>query len=208
MTERDPLLCEESGVAFLEFLVAFIPVWVFFLSIVQLALIATASLIVQHAADSAARAAVVVFPDDPRKYQGTDEMLDAVRKAALAPLTPVAPTGLGAGSTIAGAIDTVSPASSLYSEAALSLSFPAPKDGPKGKELRVRVTYAYACRVPIARRILCSGLLERAMPSSLGADFGFLARQSPGSRFLRLEHEATLLIHGAAYDYDPTGGRS
>ncbi len=200
MSERDSLLCDECGIAFLEFLVAFIPVWLFFLSIVQLALIATASLIVQHAADSAARAAVVVFSDDPKEYEGRDAMLDAVRKAAVAPLTPLAPTRLGARSSIASAIDSVSPSASLYSDAALSLSFPALADGPKGKEINVRVSYAYACQVPLARLLVCSG--------PLGRELRFLANRFPGSRFLRLEHEATLLLHEAAYDYEPPGGRS
>lgn len=208
MSERTPLPCDERGVAFVEFLVAFVPLWIFFLCIVQLALIATASLIVQHAADSAARAAAVVLPDDPSQYEGPDAMLDAVRAAALAPLTPLAPTRLGRDSTIANALSSASPSSSDYPDAALSLRFAAPEQGANEKEVTVRLSYAYACGIPIARNILCSGLLGRATGHALGEEFRSLVSRFPGSRFLQLEHETTLLIHEAGYQYDPPGGRS
>jgi len=54
---------DRRGVVFVEFLIAFVPMWTFFLCVVQLALIAHADLIVKHAADSAARSAVVVLPE-------------------------------------------------------------------------------------------------------------------------------------------------
>ncbi|MGD8825034.1 MAG: hypothetical protein PVI24_08655, partial [Myxococcales bacterium] len=66
-----PALAEDcSGVVFTEFLVAFVPLWIFFLCLVQLAWVARADLIVKHAADSAARSAAVVLPDDPDEYGG------------------------------------------------------------------------------------------------------------------------------------------
>lgn len=63
-----------SGIVFVEFLLAFVPLWVFFLCLVQLALLARADLIVKHAADAAARSAAVVLPDDPNEYGGEPTM--------------------------------------------------------------------------------------------------------------------------------------
>jgi len=68
------ILEEETGVVLLEFLIAFVPVWAFFLAVVQLAFLAHADLLVKHSADAAARSAIVVLPDDPNEYGGEPEM--------------------------------------------------------------------------------------------------------------------------------------
>ena len=70
----EALFVDRRGTVFLEFLVVFVPLWTFFLSLVQLALISHANLIVKHAADAAARSAVVVLPDDPNEYGGEPKM--------------------------------------------------------------------------------------------------------------------------------------
>jgi hypothetical protein len=62
---------DARGVVFVEFIIAFVPVFVLFLGIVQLALLSAAQLVVQHAAIAGARAASVVLDDDPRYYDGT-----------------------------------------------------------------------------------------------------------------------------------------
>ncbi|MGB5547931.1 MAG: hypothetical protein WBM74_15255, partial [Polyangiales bacterium] len=73
MTFRS-LLADRRGVVFLELLIAFVPMWTFFLCVLQLAFVAQANLMVKHSADAAARAAVVVLPDDPNEYGGEPEM--------------------------------------------------------------------------------------------------------------------------------------
>ena len=70
----EALLADRRGTVFFEFLVVFVPLWVFFLSLVQLALISHANLVVKHAADAAARSAIVVLPDDPNEYGGEPKM--------------------------------------------------------------------------------------------------------------------------------------
>ena len=50
----------DEGAVMVEFLAAFLPIFAFFLGLVQLVFIQTASLIVNHAAHVAVRAAVVV----------------------------------------------------------------------------------------------------------------------------------------------------
>ena len=54
-----------------EFIIVFMPLFTFFLCIFQMGLLYTASLGVQRAAHKAARAAAVVFPDDPKKYENS-----------------------------------------------------------------------------------------------------------------------------------------
>ncbi len=59
-----------QGAIYVEFLVAFPIMLMFFLCLTQLGLIYTADVAVEHAATRAARAAVVVLPDDPADYEG------------------------------------------------------------------------------------------------------------------------------------------
>jgi hypothetical protein len=73
-SRADAILYDDAGTVFLEFLVAFLPIWTFTLGVFQLALIARAHLIVIHSADAAARSASVVLPDDPAEYGGEPEM--------------------------------------------------------------------------------------------------------------------------------------
>ncbi len=64
------LLHDTGGAVYVEFLIAFIPFFIMVLGIMQLALLYSAHLVVQHAAYAAARSAVVVFPDCPARYDG------------------------------------------------------------------------------------------------------------------------------------------
>lgn len=63
---------DQRGVVYLETLVAFVPVFLFFLATLQIADAGAAQLIVKHAATVAARAAVVVLPDDGVYYNDKD----------------------------------------------------------------------------------------------------------------------------------------
>lgn len=65
--EYKPLRDDRGGV-YIEFLLAFPPLFLLFLAICQLSLLAAAKLVVQHAATRAARAAIVVLEDDPKYY--------------------------------------------------------------------------------------------------------------------------------------------
>jgi Flp pilus assembly protein TadG len=58
-----------QGVVYAEFIFSFVPLFLLFLGGVQLALIAQARIVVQHAASQAARAAVVRIDDDPIFYE-------------------------------------------------------------------------------------------------------------------------------------------
>ena len=64
------LIAERGGAVMLEFLLAFPPLLLLFLGVMQLALLAVGDLVVKHAAIAGVRAAVVVLDDDPRHYGG------------------------------------------------------------------------------------------------------------------------------------------
>lgn len=250
------LFRDQAGVVFIEFLVAFVPVWAFFVCVVQLAFITQANLMVKHSADSAARSAAVVLPDDPSEYGGEPEMsvernrvtasdigavlgrvgsalgnkpgtesivsvfsdatvanlgrsrLNTIRLAAHIPLMPLAPMNVGrdSGATIAQAIGNERKiVSALYYQPfALALTLPEVKGSvATGSEITVRVTYAYQCTVPLARRILCRSFDQLNSQDDLDEAFFALAQRFVGGRFRRLQHETTLMIHDAPYEYRP-----
>lgn len=250
------LLADEHGVVFLEFLIAFVPMWTFFLCVLQLAFIGHADLMVKHSADSAARSAVVVLPDDPNEYGGEAEMsvdrnpvsasdlglalahvastvrtraseadllaafsrsalvnlgrsrLNTIRLAAHMPLMPLAPMNVGRDSkpSIGKAIGSERKLLSAlyYQPFALAVTFP----GLQGvvatdPEITVRVTYAYQCTVPLARKILCQSFADLDAAEELGEAFMPLVQGLVGGRFRGLQHETTLLIQDAPYEYRP-----
>ncbi len=61
---------DTAGAVYVEFLLAFIPLFFMFLGMLQMGLLYGASLVVQHSANIAARAAMVVMDDDPQYYDG------------------------------------------------------------------------------------------------------------------------------------------
>ncbi|MDP3276816.1 MAG: hypothetical protein Q8Q09_16570 [Deltaproteobacteria bacterium] len=72
-TDDAPLLRNESGTAYTEMLVCFMPMFLMITCLIQMALMNVAHLMVQHAAVLAARAAIVVLPDNPACYDGTEQ---------------------------------------------------------------------------------------------------------------------------------------
>lgn len=248
------LVEDRRGAVFLEFLIAFLPLWVFFLCVVQLALIARASLMVKNAADSAARSAAVVLPDDPNEYAGEPEMslarqpfaeddvfaamhrlassdsdesalaslsakplanvgrsrLNTIRLAAYVPLAPLAPHGLGFGPrpSIRDAIgdERVLLTALHHQPFALAVTFPGSVgDVASGPEITVRVTYAYQCTVPVARRLLCRSFDELESRGDYERALLPILSRFSGARFYELKREATLLIQDAPYGYRTRG---
>jgi hypothetical protein len=65
---RVGVLNNERGAVYVEFLIAFFPVFLMFLGICQVALLTAAEAIVRHAAYSAARTAIVVLEDKPSNF--------------------------------------------------------------------------------------------------------------------------------------------
>lgn len=121
MDTRSTLVRDTRGAVYAETLIAFPIVLMVVLSVVQLALLYVGRLSVRHAAGRAARAAVVVLPDHPERYDGEpvneidfdvagsptsadlhfggepslgrgSARLRAIRSAAYLPLVPLAPS--------------------------------------------------------------------------------------------------------------------
>jgi len=85
MTER-PLRSIQKrrtrGAIYVEVLVAIIPVLVFFFGLLQLAMLYSAKLIVRHAAWRAARSAVVILDDDPKRFNDVERGVITYRETA------------------------------------------------------------------------------------------------------------------------------
>ncbi|UJR79091.1 TadE/TadG family type IV pilus assembly protein [Sandaracinus amylolyticus] len=71
----------EEGAAYVEFLLAFVPILTLFLGLVQIGLLYAGNLVVQHAAHRAVRSAMVVLDDDPRYYEGEPRLVIDGRSA-------------------------------------------------------------------------------------------------------------------------------
>lgn len=90
---------DDRGAVYVEFLISFFPLFLMFLALCQLALLAAAEAVVRHAAYSAVRSAVVVLEDSPKKFdsarRGNLFDGDPARVAGIEDL--VAKLGYGAG---------------------------------------------------------------------------------------------------------------
>lgn len=162
------ILGETRGAVYVEFLIAFLPLFSFFLCLVQLAMLQTANLIVKHAAVVATRAAVVILPDDPNRYGGaTINRAEGTRREKIVQAATI-------------------PLSTLEDFPFPDVRFPTEENGGDdrvafGKDdlVRVQVSQFYRCRVPLARTIVCGPLLgvkrlrgEASLPLQ-GASYGY-----------------------------------
>lgn len=105
---------DERGVVYVEFLIAFLPLFLLFLALCQLALIGSAEAIVRHAAYSAIRCAIVTLEDDPDRFDNADRgSLTQGRPAAVKDIAAVA-SKLGIGMTVTGATKVVMSNDALF----------------------------------------------------------------------------------------------
>jgi hypothetical protein len=156
---------DRSGAVYVEFLLAFLPLFLFFSALLQLGMVQIADLVTKHAAVTAARAAIVVLTDDPMFYGGTPvneasgARLEHIKKAAEIPLTAVA------------AADEIKRRLIVYLP-----------DGPtigEDQVVRVLVTFTYPCSIPVGNRLICGWFngnmnlfAEAAMPNQ-GPNFEY-----------------------------------
>lgn len=141
-----------------EFLIAFLPVFIFFLSLLQLGLLFSSKLLVDHAAVQGARAAAVVFADEPGSYgeRGGDPNTlsagrrDAVRDAVLVSLAPLILDGSLARVDVVFPSDDAPGGNDQPRDGALA---PMSNAGPR--MIRVRVETDLVCKIAIANVILC-----------------------------------------------------
>ena len=156
-----------------------------------------------------AESVLTAFSEDTLLNLGRSR-LNTIRLAAHIPLMPLAPINVGRDSqpSIGKAIGSERKLLSAlyYQPFALAVTFPGLEGGlVSGSEITVRVTYAYQCTVPLARRILCRGFADIDGKEDLGEAFFPVAQSFVGGRFRGLQHETTLMIHDAPYEYRPRG---
>ena len=170
MTEREAPLAaptprafrlfrERRGAVFVEFLIAFLPVYTFFLCLIQLGLLFSVRIVTEHAAFNAARAAAVVIGDDPKRYRGEkpnrmtvrgSARYDTVRNAALLSMAPLILNGF------VHNVEVVFPPEETPGGPGRTgtLTF-APMSDSQVSKVRVRVEVDAECRIGIANRIAC-----------------------------------------------------
>ncbi len=187
------LLRETRGAVYVEFLIAFLPVFVFFLCMIQLSLLFSAKLMVEHAAVIGARAAAVVFGDAPSVYGEsaaetnvmTKKRRQTVYDAVVLSLAPL---------ILDGSLVSLNV---LFPEA----TKPDGKDQPEGTRIdamnlggthmtRVRVEAKVVCKIALADAIACSG-------------FGNYLRDAAGfARLANVRAESIFPYQGASYVYE------
>lgn len=174
----------------MEFLLAFMPILLLFLGLVQLGLLYSGNLVVQHAAHRAVRAGVVALDDDPRYYDGEERMtVDGSRATAgdletlvvgledgtgstgrtlsrratieLAAMTVLSSIEPRDGDSIAdalGSMDASRRATAVRANTNLDIRIDrASGSADAPPRVRVRLTYGFACRVPVVRAWICDG---------------------------------------------------
>ena len=193
LSANSGVLRDKRGAIYVEFLIAFLPIFVFFLCMLQLSLLFAAKLMVEHATVQGARAAAVVFGDEPTPYgettsetnKMTQKRRRAVRDAVLISMAPLILDG---------------------SVSSINVAFPPP-DQPGGKGLpestplspmtlegtrmvRVRVEAQVVCKISIANAIACSGLKNEFV--------GFFGL----ARVIEMSAESVFPYQGASYVYE------
>ncbi len=180
---RPRLRDDTRGAVYVEFLIAFLPVFVFFLCLLQLALLFSAKLLVEHSATLGSRAAAVVFGDEPGPYGEakaaahtySKERSRTVRGAVLVALAPLILD------------DTVASVGVAFPDAPGATG--APVDTPitartGSAMIRVHVDVVVVCKIAFANMIACE-----AMPNS-------------SLRVRRIPAESVYPYQGASYAYE------
>jgi hypothetical protein len=195
----------ERGAVFVEFLIVFLPVFTFFLCLLQLALLFTVRLVTEHAALTAARAAAVIIADEktaygnepPNQLKVGGKREQAIKNAVYLTL---------AGFILDGTIEKVNvvfPAGDqpggpgqrgtiTYRPMGFNRPGDPEKDGPFGDvgKVRVRVEVDAICKIGLANSIMCSrGLGNIAR--------GFVGLQPTAA----VKAEAVFPYQGAYYVY-------
>lgn len=142
---------DSRGSVYLEFLIAFLPMLLLFSGLLQLSVLQIADLVTKHAAVTAARAAMVVLPDDPNYYgiqenQIAGARLDDITTAAVASLSAIDPSPQ------------------------VQVTFPSRPGGTDNRSsvgehdvVLTQVHYTFPCRIPIGNLLVCGAAGEKTL---------------------------------------------
>jgi len=134
---------DRSGAVYVEFLIAFMPLLLMFSGLLQLGMAQIAAIVTQHAAVTAARAAMVILPDNPIYYDTGVDQIGGQRSAEIQ---------LAAQKTLS-AIDP-SPQVQVRFVGAPGGNTPVTSVG-RFDVLHAQVLYQYPCRIPIGNVLVC-----------------------------------------------------
>lgn len=170
------LRVDQRGAAYVEFLVAFFPILLLFVGLLQLQLAYLTQLFVTRAAFAAARAAAVYVPQPDAEGRVSHEISEQARAAVDdAVLWAVAPVLLRG--WLGELPITTFPDSTDRRSTGERTSF---ADGPD--MVRVRVFASYVCHMPPLDLVMC--------------------READGQRLIFLSSEATFPYQRASYQHD------
>jgi hypothetical protein len=175
-SENSSLALDTQGAIFIEFLFVVLPFMILLLGLTQTALMYMGGLAVKRSAATAARAAMVVFDDDPQKYGGQGrntlggQREEAIKMAAAFPIFAIH-TSPKNEENVEHALRAWG--DSPYSTQqqipdGLRVEFPGGVSSGRGSSITVRVSYDYPCEVPVVRGLMCpSGTIEISAQSTL-----------------------------------------
>ncbi len=167
-----------KGVVYVEFLIVFWPMMLLWLGLAHIGLMYGAHIMVNHAAARAARAAIVILPDESEDWPdepltiGDDSnslnayenappagRLHAIRRAARMTLAPISPGLTSSGNPVGAIADLL--VGYLWTDHAVAVTFPNgdgdyrttfDATGP----VTAQVTYLYRCPIPVVDKIICN----------------------------------------------------
>jgi hypothetical protein len=149
---------DDRGAVYVEFIIAFAPLFVMFMGLCQLAGLYSGKLVCLHAAEMAVRAGVVVIPDDPQFYGVAKGVISGKRRADVEQAAKLAAKGSGG---LQGVSVEFTPDGSLGGNVVL----------------KVKVKAQYQCMIPVGRLVVCGGGTrtltgEASMPNQ-GANYEY-----------------------------------
>jgi hypothetical protein len=159
------VLDDTGGAVFVEFLIAFLPVFTFFLCLIQLGLLFAVREVTEHAATTAARAAAVVIGDDPKRYgdeapnqldTGSGKRYDAIYRAAMLTVAPFILDG-----TIRSLKIEFPKPDAPEGDAQTGTVNYAPMDHANISKVRVRVSVEANCKIGLGNWIACDYFFAR-----------------------------------------------
>jgi hypothetical protein len=200
MRGKRDLRQDASGAVYLEFLIAFMPFFIFFLCLWQLSILFYAKLVVDHAAFSAARAAAVVVAECPQNVGDTDpntvnklteNRQKYVKASAYIALTPLILDGtIGIPDALPFLEYPDFPGGLDMAVGEKTPSY-APMSSTSLSNIRVRINTMFVCKIALADAIVCGGLLNKLEGAAV-----------PYTR--ALSSESVFPFQGASYSYAST----
>lgn len=164
------------GAVYVEFLIAFLPVFCFFLALVQFSLLELINMMVKHTAEQTVRAAIVIIHDDPQYYGG-----------------------VAVGSVTGQRKDDIQKAAEMIIGKSGEVTINMESSYGRDDMVTVEVELNYECTVPFGRLLVCGGGTTDATgvySEDDGTKWG-----KGGKEYRMLSARASLPNQGADYEY-------